>query len=84
MSSVHMSKIYFELSKNDSADTAQEENHNIVSDICVDTKDVIHNEQYVRMYYLRDDDIRNKGKLTLINPLYCHYFSRILNKIKKR
>ena len=75
-------KVSFKFSKNDSADTAQEERHNIVSDISVNIKDVIHDEQYVRMYYSRDDKIRNEGKLTLINPLYFRYFAGILNKIK--
>ena len=83
MGSVQSSEKYFKLNRNNSTDTAQEEKYKVISDICVYIKDVIHDEQYVRIYYPGDDDIRNKGKLTLINLLYCHYFSRILNMIKQ-
>ena len=76
-------KKYNKLSKNDCLDTEREEKQKIVSDICVYIKDIIHDEDYVRMYYPIDEGIRNKGRLTLIHPLYCSYFSNILNTIKR-
>ena len=37
---------FSKLSKNNYADTAQEEKNNIVSDVCANIKDIIHDEQY--------------------------------------
>ena len=65
---------YNKLSKNDCLDTEREEKQKVVSDICVYIKDVIHDEDYVRMYYPIDEGIRNNGRLTLIHPLYCPFF----------
>ena len=83
MGSVQSPEKYYKLSRNDSVDTTQEEKQKVISDICVYIKDVVHDEKYVRLYYPIDDDIRNKGKLTLIHPLYCTFFSGILRNIKK-
>ena len=35
------------------------------------------------MYYPADEAIRNRGDLTLIEPIYIKYFSNILNNIKQ-
>ena len=82
MGSVQSTKKYNKLSKNDCLDTEREEKQKVVSDICVYIKDVIHDEDYVRMYYPIDEGIRNKVRLTLIHPLCCTFFSNILNTIK--
>ena len=38
----------------------------------------------MRLYYPLDDAIRNKGKLTLICPLYVKHFSQLLKIARKK
>jgi len=71
------------LTANDTVDTAQTEKLTLISDICVNVKDVLHDDKYMRLYYPLSEEIRNKGNLTLIHPLYCGLFSSILNNIKE-
>ena len=66
-------KKYFKLSSNDESDTAQTEELQIISDMCVYSKGAVRDQTYVRLYYPLDENIRNKGKLTLIHPSYCHF-----------
>ena len=75
-------KKYFKLSANDESDTAQTEQMQVISDMCVYSKDVVHDQKYLQLYYPLDEELRNKGKLTLIHPSYCDFFSRILINIK--
>ena len=37
----------------------------------------------MHLYYPLDEEIRNKGKLTLIHTIYCGLFSSILSNIKE-
>ena len=69
--------------KNDTVEEQITEKLNVIMDMCVDYKDVLHNERYVRLYYPLDESIRNKGNLTLIRPNYCNQFSSILSHIKR-
>ena len=77
----HCSKFKINIS-NDKSDTGQTEQLKVISDMCVYSKDVVHDQIHMRLYYPLDEDLRNKGKLTLIHPSYCHFFSRILKTIK--
>ena len=81
----HCSKLkkIMKLTAHDTVDTAQIEKLTILSDMCVNVKDVLHNDKYMRLYYPLDEEIRNRGKLTLIHPLYCDLFSSILCNIKE-
>ena len=45
---------------------------------------VIENARYLRLYYLLDNAIRNKGNLTLLRLEYCDKFSCVLKLIFKR
>ena len=76
-------KKYFKLSTNDKIDTAETEKLKVISDMCVYSKDVAHDEKYVRLYYPLDENIQNKGNLTLIHLVYCNQFSSILSHIKR-
>ena len=55
----------------------------ILDDMCVKLIDVIHNENYIRLYYPCDERLKNKGDLTLIDPAYCPHFSGLLQQLKE-
>ena len=59
------------------------EKEEVLMELSVCVEDIIQNQQYVRMYYPLDEEIRNKGQLTLIDPKYIKYFSNVLNYIKE-
>ena len=68
---------------NDNADSIQNDKLLMINELSVKIEDVIHNKFYVQMYYPTDEAIRNRGDLTLIEPIYIKYFSNILNNIKQ-
>ena len=44
-------------------------------------RDILKNEEYIRLYYSTNDTIRNKEYLAIISEHYIAYFSKISNYI---
>ena len=47
-------------------------------------RDILQDPEYIKRYYLVDDAIRNKGKLTLISPYYIEPFSKLSQFISNK
>ena len=45
---------------------------------------IIHNKDYVRLYYLMDGAIRNRGQLTLISPPCIKDFSNLVRLAREK
>ena len=50
----------------------------ILEDISVSAADIKDEQQYKTLYYSTSLTLRNKGNLTLLNPVYCPLFSKLL------
>ena len=60
-----------------------EEKLAILDDMKILVTDVINSENYIKLYISSFDMIRNKGHLTLINPIYIKEFALILTDITR-
>ena len=56
----------------------------MLNDMCTDVTKVIHDKDYMRLYYPLDDAIRRKGKRTLISPPYVKQLSQLLKIAREK
>ena len=63
---------------NNNSDSKIEGINQMLDDMATDITQIIHNKDYTRLYLHLDDEIRNKGKLTLVSPPYIKQFSELL------
>lgn len=50
----------------------------LLDDMSTSITFLVNNKNYIQMYYLLDDEIINKGNLTLISPNYATHLSQLL------
>ena len=50
----------------------------MLDDMIVMVNGVIHNKKYIRLYYPLENELRNRGNLTLVSPNYVTHLSVIL------
>ena len=50
----------------------------LLEDMATEVTNIIHNKEYTRLFLPLDDEIRNKGRLTLVSPPYIKQFSQLL------
>ena len=69
---------YQKMKSNNQNDNVIKGIYDMLEDMRTDVTSVIHDKQYMRMYYPLDDAVRNKGRLTLISPFYVKHLSNLL------
>ena len=73
-----LKKKYKKLIDKNSVNSIYEGKYMMLDNMIVMVNDVIHDTQYIRLYYPLDDVLRNSGNLTLVSPNYVKYLSGIL------
>ena len=73
-----LKKKYKKLIDKNSASSIYEGKYTILDNMIVMVNEVIHNTQYIRLYYPLDDALHNRGKLNLVSPNYVKHLFGIL------